>query len=340
MKTFTKYLSLILTVMLLIASFAACSSDNGGNESSMNTDGGNTPENVTVRVAGMTGPTGIGLVKMKNDNEGNDKYTFDFYAAGSEVVAKLAKGEVDIAALPANLAAVNFNKNNEYIQVLTINTLGVLSILEKGDSIKSVAGLKGKTILAPASGKGATPEYALNYILTQNGIDPKTDVTIEWKSEVTEIIAALKTGAASIAMLPQPAATNAKNNVEGLNTALDFNDEWNKIGGDSLLVTGVTVVRKAFAEAHPELVSAFLTEYEASTKYANENVAETAKLVAKYNIAAEAVALAAIPYCNISCIKGTEMKTALSAYLKTLYDENPSSVGGKMPSDSFYYNEK
>jgi len=194
--------------------------------------------------------------------------------------------------------------------------------------------------LAPASGKGATPEYALNYILTQNGIDPKTDVTIEWKSEVTEIIAALKTGAASIAMLPQPAATNAKNNVEGLNTALDFNDEWNKIGGDSLLVTGVTVVRKASAEAHPELVSAFLTEYEASTKYANENVAETAKLVAKYNIAAEAVALAAIPYCNISCIKGTEMKTALSAYLKTLYDENPSSVGGKMPSDSFYYNEK
>ena len=341
MKTFTKFLSFFLVAILLVASFVGCSPSNNGDESTpaAGNNNGQTNESVTVRVAGMTGPTGIGLVKMRNDNENNKKYSFEFFAAGSEIVAKLAKGELDIATLPSNLAAVNFNKNNEYIQVLAINTLGVLSILEVGDTVKSVADLKGKTILAPASGKGATPEYALNYILTQNGLDPATDVTIEWKSEVTEIIAALKTGNASFAMLPQPAATNAKSKVDGLNTALDLNEEWNKIGGDSRLVTGVTVVRKEFAKAHPEAVKAFLTEYEASTKFVNENVAEAAKLVAKYEIVAEAVALEAIPSCNITYIDGGDMKTALSAYLKTLYDANPASVGGKMPSDTFYYAE-
>ena len=325
MNTFTKFLSILLVVFLLSASLMACAE----------------PEDDTViRVAGMTGPTGIGLVKMMNDNENNEKYSFELKAKADEIIPLLVKGELDIAALPSNAAATVFNKNGEFIQVLAINTLGVLSILEKGDSVKSVADLRGKTILVPASGKGATPEYALNYVLTKNGLDPQTDVTIEWKSEVTEIIGALKNGTATIAMLPQPAATTAKMKVEGLNTALDLNDEWNKIGGDSKLVTGVIVARKEFVEEHPEAVKEFLKAYEESTKYANENIAETAKLVAKYKIADEAVALESVPYCNITYIAGNEMKTALSAYLKTLYDENPASVGGKMPSDALYYVEK
>ena len=325
MNTFTKFLSILLVVFLLSASLMACAE----------------PEDDTViRVAGMTGPTGIGLVKMMNDNENNEKYSFELKAKADEIIPLLVKGELDIAALPSNAAATVFNKNGEFIQVLAINTLGVLSILEKGDSVKSVADLRGKTILVPASGKGATPEYALNYVLTKNGLDPQTDVTIEWKSEVTEIIGALKNGTATIAMLPQPAATTAKMKVEGLNTVLDLNDEWNKIGGDSKLVTGVIVARKEFVEEHPEAVKEFLKAYEESTKYANENIAETAKLVAKYKIADEAVALESVPYCNITYIAGNEMKTALSAYLKTLYDENPASVGGKMPSDALYYVEK
>lgn len=332
MRKFTQLLSVFLLLAMLIASVSACAPTPNNDD---------TPEEtVTVNVAGMTGPTGIGLVSMMNKLENDKNYNFSLYATGGEIVAKLVKGELDIAALPSNVAAINFNKNNEFIKVIAINTLGVLSILEKGDTIKSVADLKGKTILVPASGKGATPEYALNYILSQNGIDPKNDVTIEWKSEVTEIIAALKTGAANIAMLPQPAATNAKNNVEGLNTALDLNEEWNKIGGDSKLVTGVIVVRAEFLNQHPKAVEAFLDEYKLSTEFATTNVEETAKLVAKYSIANEAVALKSIPYCNITFIAGEEMKTALSAYLQTLYNENPASVGGTMPSESFYYVKK
>ncbi len=343
MKKSIKLISFLMALMMLVLTLGAC--NNQPVETPEETDPAKDPVTtpVTVNVAGMTGPTGIGLVGLKDKatkGETENKYNVSFYASAQEIVPLLVKGELDIAAVPANLAAVQFNKNNGFIQVLAINTLGVLSILEKGDTIKSVADLKGKVIYAPASGKGSTPEYALNFILTSNGLDPAKDVTIEWKSEVTEILAALKKTDGGIAMLPQPAATNALNNVEGLREAINLNDAWNALGVDSKQVTGVIVVRKAFAEANPEAVKTFLKEYEASTKFANENLAEAAKLVGEYKIAAEAVALKAIPKCNITFIKGEEMKNTLSAYLKTLFDANAASVGGSMPADEFYYVEK
>ena len=342
MKKTAKLISFFTALMMLVLTLSACNNTPAETTGETDPQSPNTPA-VTVNVAGMTGPTGIGLVGLKSNSENGQtegKYNVSFYTSAQEIVPLLVKGELDIAAIPANLAAIQFNNNNGYVQVLAINTLGVLSILEKGDSIKSVSDLKGKVIYAPASGKGSTPEYALNFILTSNGLDPAKDVTIEWKSEVTEILAALKKTNGGIAMLPQPAATNALNNVEGLREAINLNDAWNELGVDSKQVTGVIVVRTAFAEANPEVVSTFLREYEGSTKFANENVTEAAKLVGEYNIAAEAVALKAIPKCNITCIKGAEMKTILSAYLKTLFDANSASVGGKMPSDSFYYAEK
>jgi NitT/TauT family transport system substrate-binding protein len=291
----------------------------------------------------MTGPTGIGLVSLMDKSENGEtaqKYDFSLYASAQEIIPLLVKGELDIAAIPANLAAIQFNKNDALVQAIAINNLGVLSILEKGNSITSVADLKGKVIYAPASGKGAVPEYALNYILTQNGLDPSKDVTVEWKTEVTEIIATLKKSDEGIALLPQPAATNALNNVEGLHEAININDAWNALGLDSKLVTGVIVVRTAFAQANPEAVVKFLEEYEQSTKFVNENLKDGAKLVAKYKIASEAIAIVSIPKCNITFIKGDAMKTVLSAYLKTLFDENPASIGGVLPADSFYYVEK
>ena len=333
MKKHIKILSLILAVLMLAISLTACKPDT-------NDEQGSNASDITVRVAGMTGPTGIGLVNLKSDSENGkslQKYQVSFYKEASEIVPLLVKGELDIAAVPANLAAIQYSKNNGFIQVIAINNLGVLSVLEKGDTVKSVSDLKGKVIYAPASGKGAVPEYALNYILTQNGLDPTKDVTVEWKTEVTEIIASLKKTDSGIALLPQPAATNALNNVEDLREALNLNDEWNALSTDSKLVTGVIVVRTDCAKENPEVVARFLAEYERSARFANNNLEDTAKLVAEYGIAAEAIALKAIPKCNITFIKGNEMKSVLSAYLKTLYDANPASVGGSLPADGFYY---
>ena len=224
------------------------------------------------------------------------------------------------------------------MSLLAVNTLGVIYIVETGESVQSVADLKGKTIYA--SGKGATPEYALNYVLKQNGIDPEKDVTIEYKSEHAECAAALAEAENGIAMLPQPFVTTAQVKNDKIRIALDMTEEWEKVqtGEDkSALITGVVVVRNEFLQAHPEAVAAFMDEYKASTEYVTANVEEAAALIEKYDIVPAAVAQKALPYCNITFIEGEDMKTQLGGYLNTLFEQNADAVGGTLPDEGFYY---
>ena len=297
-------------------------------------------DNTVVRVAGLKGPTTMGIVKLMADSEAGkakNNYTFNIYTGATEITPLLAKGELDIALIPANLAANLYNKTNKSLQILAINTLGVVYVVEKGDSVHSIADLRGKTIYAPATLKGAAPELAFRYVLKNNGLDPDKDVTLEWKSEPTEIVATLKKAGSGIALVPQPFATVAESSVEGLRSVIDVNAEWDKLNTGSAFITGVAVVRREFAEAHPTLISNFLEEYGASVTYLNENVAEAAKLVEKNNITKAAVAEKAIPKCNITLIAGAEMKTKVEGFLKILFDMKPESVGGALPDNDFYY---
>ena len=322
-----KLLSLLLVFVLAFGALAACApTEEPGDD-------------VTVRIAGMTGPTSMGLVKLAEDNatgKAQGKYAITTtYAKADEIVPKLQKGELDMAALPANVAATLYKNGGGTITVLAINTLGVVNIVEKGNTVNSLADLAGKKIYA--IGKGTTPELGLRSLLAQNNVS-YDDLTIEWKSAATDVLPLLKTEENAIAMIPQPFATAACLQVEGLRIALDLNAEWNKLENGSQFVTGVLVARRAFVEEHPEAVSTFLSEYEASIAYAKTNVAETAPLIVKYGIMdKEPLAKAALPKCNLAFIAGAEMKTALSGYLKTLFDANPQSVGGEMPNDNFYY---
>lgn len=298
----------------------------------------------TVRVMALKGPTAMGLVELMNESEsgavnGND-YEFTIAASADEVTPKLVQGEADIAAVPANLASVLYNNTEGQIQVLAVNTLGVLYIVDTGDTVHSAADLKGKTIYA--SGKGATPEYALDYILMKNGIDPEKDVTIEWKSEHAECVAALAASEdGGIALLPQPFVTIAQTQDERIRIALDLTEEWDKLQKDeetpSALLTGVVVARADFIVEHPEAISAFMDSYKKSVDYVNGNVEEAAKLIEKFDIVPAAVAQKALPYCNITFIEGAEMKDKLSGYLNVLLEQNEKSVGGEIPADDFYY---
>ena len=296
-----------------------------------------------VRVTALKGPTAMGMVELMNEAESGavngNAYDFTIASAVDEVSPKLVKGETDIAAVPANLAAVLYNNTEGQVEVLAVNTLGVLYIVESGDSIGSVEDLRGKTIYA--SGKGATPEYALNYILTENGIDPEKDVTIEWKSEHAECLAALMAEDNAIAMLPQPFVTTAQTKSDNIRVALDLTNEWDKLQVDSdtpsALITGVAVVRTEFAEEHPEAVTAFMEHYKESVNFVNENTSDAAQLIGSYDIVPAAVAEKALPACNIVYITGNEMKNKLSGYLNVLFEQNPKAVGGNVPGDDFYY---
>ena len=303
---------------------------------------------VTVRVAALKGPTAMGMVKLMSDSDAaaesgeettGNTYDFTLAASADEVSPKLMQGELDIACVPANLASVLYNRTEGGIVTLAVNTLGVLYIVENGNSVQSMADLAGRTIAA--SGKGSTPEYALRYLLTENGIDPDTGVTIDWKSEHSECVASLASGAATIAMLPQPFVTVAQTQLPDLRVALDLTEEWDALQADSetpsTLVTGVVVARTAFAEEHPEVVSAFLDRYQESVDYVNSNVEEAAQLVGQYEIVTAEVAQKALPECNIVFIEGAEMKEKLSGYLSVLFEQNPQSVGGALPDDAFYF---
>ena len=296
-----------------------------------------TPTDAVAQVAALKGPTAMGMVQMMETMD--QPYGFTIAASADEITPHLVQGGLDIAAVPANLASVLYHNTEGQIQVLAVNTLGVLYLAEKGDTVHSVEDLRGRTIYS--SGKGSTPEYALAYLLSQNGIDPEKDVTIEWKSEHSECVAALAAEENAIAMLPQPFLTTAQVKDETIRVALDLNEEWEKLSSDgenaATLITGVVVARKAFVEERPETVRDFLERYEASVNYVNSNVDDAAVLVGKFDIVPEAVAKKALPKCNITFIAGQEMKEKLSGYLQTLFEQNPKAIGGSMPDDDFYY---
>lgn len=298
-------------------------------------------EETTIRLGGLKGPTSMGMVKLLNDAEnGESQANIEFTMAGAadELTPKLLKGELDIVAVPANLGAVLYQNTDGAVQFLAVNTLGVLYIVEKGEqTVNGWEDLRGATIYA--TGKGSTPEYALNYLLEQNGLNPEQDVTIEWKSETSEVVALMAEEEHSIAMLPQPFVTVAGSQLEDLNVVLDLTAEWEALGNGSQLITAGLIARREFVETYPEQLAEFLKEYEASTEYINANVEEGAALVEKYDIVPAAVAQKAIPYCNITYIAEEEMKTALEGYFQTLYDQNPESLGGAMPEDDFYYGQ-
>lgn len=289
-----------------------------------------------INVTALKGPTAMGMTQLMDEDETKGyPYEFAIHAAVDEISPLVIQGKTDIACVPANLASVLYNKTEGGVKVIALNTLGVLYICENGSTVTSIDDLKGKTIFA--SGKGATPEYALNYILEQNGIDPETDVTIEWKSEHSECLSSLTATEGSVALLPQPFVTTAQTKNEGVNVVLDLTEEWDKLGNGSACITGAVIARTEFIEQYPEVVDEFLDRYAVSVDYVTTNVAEGAQLVGKYDIVSAAVAEKAIPECNIVCITGTQMKEKLSGYLSVLYEQLDTSVGGALPADDFYY---
>lgn len=297
-----------------------------------------SPAKAVVRIASLLGPTSMGMVKLMSDAEsGRTRHDYRVSLVGTpdEIILKVARGTVDIAMVPANMAAVLHRRTAGAVQVIAINTLGTLYVVERGHSVHCVADLRGRTICA--SGKGATPEYALDHILRRNGLEPGVDVAIEWLSEHSGLTAALATGSDVVALLPQPFVSVVQAQDPSIRMALDLSEEWDRLGGDDGLVMGVAIADRQWASGNPGLLADFLTDYAASTRFTNEDVAAAAELVARYGIVPDpAIAARAIPASHITCITGAPMKAKLAGYLQVLFAADPASVGGALPGDDFY----
>lgn len=291
-----------------------------------------------VRLGVLKGPTGIGasyLLSQNDNGETKNRYSVTVLAEATDMIAQVAAGQIDIAAIPTNAAASLYNKTNGGVRVAALNTAGVLYILENGKTVSTVADLKGKTIYTV--GQGSNPEYVLRYILSENGIDPDKDVEIVFMDSA-ELTTRAAAGGIGICMLPVPAVTTVLIKNPDTRIALDMTEEWNRIGNGSILTMGCVVVRTDFLKEHPAEVRFFLEDYEKSIVFVQDSIDEAAQLCAQYEIVpSAAVARKAIPDCNLIFTAGADsIRSALEGYLKVLYDSNPKAVGGKMPGEDFY----
>lgn len=312
-----KFLAILLSLIIIIGA-TACSK-------TKKTD-------VTVNIGVLKGPTGMSAAWLMDQNDQKlsaNEYNFTVAGTPDAITGQLINGDMDIAALPTNAISALYNKTEGKISVLGVNALGVLYILENGNSINSVSDLAGKTVLA--SGKGSTAEYVLNYILEKNGVIAE----IVWAAEHSEAATLALKGDYDIVMLPEPFVTNVTAKSDAFRVALDLTEEWEALGNGELTMGGIAV-RTAFLEEHPDAVKAFVDEYGKSVAFTNSQPEDAAKLIAKYEIAAEEVAKNAIPRCNIVWLHGKDYKAVLENFLGVVYNANPAGIGGKIPGNDFY----
>lgn len=359
LSSLLRLFALLLTLVLLF-SFAACTNsgengesteesteESGSTESSSDSSDGteSQPEpsvdaSLPVKVTVLNGTTGFGIAKLMQDSSNGDaalNYTFSVEANAANITAALINGSVDIAALPTSAAATVFNKTNGAVQVLALNTLGVLYVVTSdGSSISDFAALEGKTVYCPEG----NPAVIFSALCEENGLTVGTDIIVDTSyAEPAALRSAVVTGEAALAVLPEPMVTIAQKANSAVTVSLDLTEEWDKCFPAGSLAQGCVVVRTAFAEAHPAEIAAFLAEYEASIRYMQENVSETAEIIVSQGIfaGAAAVAAAAIPKCNVTFVSGSDMKSALIPFYEAIYAISPSSIGGALPTDPFYY---
>lgn len=335
-----KIISLILA-LIMVMSMAACSNENSNtdlpSEPDVSSSEPEVPEEpeftgADVKVGMLKGPTGMGAAWLMDQSEQGltlNRYEFTLAGAADEITGQLVQGGLDIAALPTNAISTLYNKTEGKIVALGVNTLGVLYILENGETVSEISDLEGKTILA--SGKGSTAESVINYLLSENGVNAE----IYWASEHTEAATLAITGEYDIVMLPEPFVTNVMTKNTDLRVALNLSEEWDKLTGEVLTMGGIAV-RKEFLEQNPEAVAEFIKDYGLSIEFTCSDPAAAGVLIEKYGIAAAAVAENAIPRCNIVWLYGDEYKTVLKNFLSVLNDANPASIGGNMPGEDFY----
>ena len=331
-----KIIALVAALLMLTALLTGCGTTDSSSAPSVNPETGKA----VVSIGGIIGPTGIGmanLIAADGDGTAANDYNFTFSSVPQDIAAKLTQGSVDIAALPTNLAVSLYNKTSGGVKLLAVNTLGVLHILENGDTVHSIADLKGKTIYS--TGQGANPEYVLNYVLEKNGLTPGVDVTVKFIAENDVLSAQMASGEITLALVPEPQVSVITTKNPAVRAAINMNDAWDAVADEgSKLMMGCVAVRTEFLEKNKAAVDAFLTDYAASIAAATADVQKTAALCKEHRILPNAaIAAKAIPNCALTFVAGAEMKAQIKGYYDVLFAANPKSIGGKLPADDFYY---
>ena len=285
----------------------------------------------------LAGPTSVGAINMVEESKnGESNFTINESVDGAPdaLVPKLVSGQADLAIIPANLAATLYNKTEGKVKVLATNSLGVLYVVTKGDvEINSIEDLAnyGEEILA--SGKGATPEIAINKILEANGYSSE-NLNINYLAQANEAAQKLIAGEAKVAILPEPMVSSVLIKAEDAKVAIDLNELYEKAAGYPL-ISSVLVGRSEYLATID--VEKLLETFKDSIEKAKANPEETAALLEKYDIMPAPVAKKAIPNLALEYIDGDRLKEMMAKHLEDLNNTNPQLIGGSIPEDDFYF---
>ncbi len=305
------------------------------------------PPTTEVKIAGLKGPSSMGMIKMIDEQSSfgdNVSTLYDIVPAPDTLVAKLLNGEYDFATLPTNVASIIYNKKGAY-QISGISTWGMLYVVTDDPDIKTWSDFSGKTVFPFA--QASTPDILFKYLLNLNGIDPEKDVTFDYSLQQAELVQALAANQVSIAVLPEPFVTAVTMKNPDLKIPMNLQEEWKIAHATSSILPAdasypmtAVVVRKEFAEEHPEIVTQFMNEYESSVNWVNENPGEASHLIEKNELGLTAKAAEnAIPRSNMKLVKTSDCKNIIEFYLNVFNGFSPQSIGGAMPDEDFYYGE-
>mgnify|MGYP000155550230 CR=1 FL=1 len=290
-----------------------------------------------MRIAGLQGPTTMGMVKLMKDQESMESPLYDviMYGAADEIVPLLTKGELDAAAIPANLAATLYQKTEGKIQVAAVNTLGVLYVVTTGDDVASVADLAGKTVYIPL--QSSPPDALTQYFLNEAGLTVGEDVEIVYAS-TAEVAALLASGEAEYATLIEPQVTSAMSQNSEVRRALSFEEEWQRVTGtDTMIPNAGFGTTQGFIDENPELTEQFQAAYAESVQWVLDHPAEAAALAEEHLGMKAAVVEAAIPNMGLTFKSAQDAWGELDTFYNLLNDFDPSMIGGKLPNDGLYY---
>ena len=257
----------------------------------------------------------------------------------------MIKKEIDIGFMPLNVAAKVYNTGNKAIICCAVTGLGNISLITTDKQIRTFADLKGKIVYI--AGQGATPEYMFRYLLNENGLSCATDnmssdVILDFSVPTAQLASLLISGKIKNAVVPEPFVTIAKMKSQDVRAALDFQEEYREItGSQSIYPLSVMVVRKEFAENNPELLEQFLEAYKKSYEWTLKNPQKAGELSEKHKLGlAAAVVTRAVPVSNYTFIPAAQAVSVSEELLKIFLQNDPSSIGGKLPEREFYYERK
>ncbi len=343
MKKLTKILALTLALLMLIPLVASCADKAPETDQADTTLGDTEPQKeVELKIYALNGTTALGMAQMiskaKTENPAGMRYTISLHTAADQVTGAIVNGDCAIAALPTNVAVRLFNASEGKVQLLALNTLGVLYLLQNGENITSLSDLSGKTVYVP--GAGANPEYITNALIASAGVENVTvDATTYTSPDALQ--AAVIKGDAKLAVLPEPKVTATTSQNQNVTVALNMTTEWEKVNGENTLVQGCLVVNTAFAKENPKAIKQFLDDYKASVEFIKAGSDEAINMIVEAEILSKAaIAKKALPNCNICFIAGEDMKNVMNTFCQKIFDYDKKSIGGKMPTDDFYYISK